>query len=72
MTAHYRIAGDKFTAADVALEFPIEFSEPLPSIDYSSYPNLQAWREKVKRRPAYKQAMDKNGEYDLKSLYSMF
>ena len=68
----YRVAGDTFSAADIALEFPVEFAEPHPQIEYSNYPDLQAWQKKVKQRPSFQRAMEKNGEYDLKSLYAMF
>lgn len=67
-----RIAGDKFTAADVCMEFPVEFTELLPDISLSDYPKIQAWQKKIKQRDAYKKAMDKNGDYDLKSLLKMF
>ena len=68
----WRIAGSKFSAADVCLEFPIEFTAPIPKIDITKYPKVQEWQTKVKQREAYKRAMEKNGEYDLKSLYAMF
>lgn len=65
---HCRLAGDAFTAADINIEFPVEFSAVLPGISFSSYSKLSAWREAVKERAAYKKALKANGEYNVAGL----
>ena len=63
-----RLVGDSLTAADIILEFPVEFSAVLPEIDLSKYPKVSAWREKIKQQAGYKKALRANGEYSVARL----
>ena len=60
--------GGTLTAADINLEFPVEFSAILPEIDFSNYPKVGAWREKIKQQAGYKKALKANGEYNVAGL----
>ena len=63
-----RLAGNAFSAADINVEFPVEFSSVLPGINFSKYPKLSAWRDRVKQRNGYKKALKSNGEYNVSGL----
>lgn len=55
--------GEAFTAADVQLFFPIEAAEA--RADLGAYPNVAAYLERLRARPAYARAIEKGGELEL-------
>lgn len=61
--------GNQFTAADINVEFPAEFSSVAPDIKIAKYPKLQAWLERVKQRDAYKKALKADGDYNVSGLF---
>jgi glutathione S-transferase len=52
---------DAFSAADVAMSFPIEIAPLLHTLD--RFPNLADFRTRIQARPAYKRALEKGGDY---------
>jgi glutathione S-transferase len=59
-------AGAAFTAADVQMSFPIEAaSARAGSMD--AYPRLKDFLARIHARPAYRQALERGGPYDLMS-----
>ncbi len=59
-------AGDEFTAADIQLSFPLEAATARAGLD-ESRPNLLAFLDRIHARPAYQQALERGGEYELLS-----
>ena len=57
-------AGTEFTAADIQITFVLEMVEVLFPVA-KQYPKLGKFLETVQARPAYKQALDKTGRYQL-------
>ena len=55
-------AGDRFTAADVMMSFPLEAARTRAGLN-SSRPNLIDWLERIHARPAYGAALNKGGPY---------
>lgn len=56
--------GEEFTAADIAMSFPLELAEALSGLE-PSYPQLQSFVDRIHARPAYKKALERGGEYNL-------
>ncbi|KAK6497393.1 hypothetical protein TWF481_011801 [Arthrobotrys musiformis] len=54
-------AGNELSGVDILLSFPIESAAGRVGTWFSKekYPNLFAWMDRIKERPAYKQANDK-------------
>jgi len=54
-------AGQELTGADIMLAYPIENAQERIGGWYNKekYPNLYAWLERIRERPAYKRANDK-------------
>lgn len=59
--------GDRFTAADVQMSFPLEAAEVRTDLSID-YPQLAAFLVEIRERPAYKAALDKGGHYELMSI----
>ena len=57
-------AGDEFSAADVQMSFPLEAAAARGGLD-GKWPNLMAFLQRIHERPAYKQALERGGEYDI-------
>ncbi|MEH6689433.1 MAG: glutathione S-transferase [Halopseudomonas sabulinigri] len=57
-------AGDEFSAADVQMSFPLEAAAARGGLD-AKWPNLMAFLQRIHDRPAYKQALERGGEYDI-------
>jgi glutathione S-transferase len=57
-------AGDEFSAADVALSFPIEAAVARGGLD-ASRPLLMIYLNQIHARPAYQRALERGGEYEL-------
>lgn len=56
--------GDRMTAADVQMSFAVEAAEVRTSLG-SDYPNLAAFLERIRSRPAYQRALERGGPYEL-------
>ena len=56
--------GDRFTAADVQMSFPLEAAEVRIELS-DSYPHIDAFLRTIRARPAYKTALDRGGHYEL-------
>ena len=59
--------GDRFTAADVQMSFPLEAAEVRADLSID-FPQLAAFLVTIRERPAYKAALDKGGHYELMSV----
>jgi len=60
-------AGPDFTAADIQLSFPIEAAAAAGSVD-ARHPRLRAYVQRIRERPAYRNAIDRGGPYDLTNV----
>jgi glutathione S-transferase len=56
--------GDELSAADIQMSFPLEAAEVRTNLS-KDYPNLKAFLERMKVRPAYRAALKKGGPYKL-------
>ncbi|WP_156678772.1 glutathione S-transferase family protein [Sphingomonas profundi] len=52
-------AGDRFTAADIIMLFPLTTMRAFVPRDLSPYPNILAYLQRIGARPAYQRAMTK-------------
>jgi|SRR5215831_9720733 len=55
-------AGDAFTAADIQMSYPIEAAIARAGLD-ATRPNLIAFIERIRARPAYRRALERGGGY---------
>ena len=55
-------AGPDFTAADIAMSFPLEAA--VARAGAASRPKVKAFLDTIHARPAYKQALERGGPYD--------
>ena len=55
--------GDKFTAADIQMSFPIEAASSQDDF-YKKYQQLATYLERIHARPAYQRALERGGEYE--------
>ena len=58
-------AGPDFTAADVAMSFPLEAA--VARAGAASRPKVKAFLEQIHARPAYRTALERGGPYDYAS-----
>jgi len=56
--------GDRMTAADIQMSFPVEAAEVRTNLS-ADYPNLGAFLERIRSRPAYRATLEKGGPYAL-------
>ena len=56
-------AGSEMSGADIMMSFPVEAAAARAGVD--SYPNINAYIEKIHARPAYQRAIEKGGPYEL-------
>ena len=56
--------GDKFTAADIQMSFPIEAASSQEGF-CEKYQQLAAYLVKIHSRPAYQRALERGGEYEI-------
>ena len=56
--------GERFSAADVQMSFALEAAEVRTDLS-AEYPHLAGFLETIRARPAYQQALDKGGHYEL-------
>jgi glutathione S-transferase len=62
LTKSLWFVGDEFTAADIQMSFPIERARV-----NTSRPKLMEYLDRIHTRPAYQQALQRGGIYDLPS-----
>jgi glutathione S-transferase len=55
-------AGNAFTAADIQMSYPVEAATARAGLD-SSRPNLMAFIDRIRDRPAYRRAVERGGGY---------
>jgi glutathione S-transferase len=53
----------EFSAADVAMSFPLEIAVKRAGLN-ESRPNLMGFLRRIHDRPAYKRALERGGKYD--------
>ena len=53
-------AGDDLTLADILMSYPLDALASRD--DLKDYPNCQSWLERIKARPAYQSALEKDGK----------
>jgi glutathione S-transferase len=53
----------EFSAADIAMSFPLEIAVARQVLD-ASRPNLMAFLHRIHERPAYQRALERGGKYD--------
>ena len=58
--------GNEFTAADIQMSFPLEAAVARGGLN-ASRPKLMAFLNRIHTRPAYQQALERGGAYDLLS-----
>lgn len=56
--------GEEFTAADIALSFPLEAAAARGGLD-AKYPNLSDFLKRIHARPAYQRALERGGKYEI-------
>jgi glutathione S-transferase len=56
--------GEEISAADIQMSFPLEAAEVRTDLS-NSYPNLKAFLDRVKKRPAYQAGLKRGGPYVL-------
>ncbi len=56
--------GDSLSVADIQLSFPLEAFAARSGLS-SHYPHLDAFLQRIHARPAYRQALERGGEYRL-------
>jgi glutathione S-transferase len=59
-------AGNEFTAADIQISFPLEAATARAGLN-ASRPKLMAFLNRIHKRPAYQQALERGGAYTLLS-----
>ncbi|QQQ03243.1 glutathione S-transferase [Lysobacter enzymogenes] len=59
---HEWFAGERFTAADIQMSFPVEAAAARAG---AGRPRMQAFVERIHARPAYQRALEKGGPYSL-------
>ena len=60
---HEWFAGDRFSAADIQMSFPVEAA--CSRGDASQYPHLRRFVEGIRARPAYQRAVERGGGFEL-------
>ena len=59
---HPWFAGDRLSAADIMMSFPLEAAHSRGGLD-GTRPATRAWLSKIHARPAYQAALAKGGPY---------
>lgn len=57
-------AGERFTAADIQMSFPIQAAASRAG-SMDAYPKLQGFLQRIAQRPAYQRAVERGGPLDL-------
>lgn len=56
------LAGDRFTAADIAMGYTLQMAKLRGSLD-KDYPHIFAYVERMEARPAWQAALEKDGKF---------
>ena len=56
--------GEELTAADIQMSFPVEAAEVRANLG-GEYPQLAAYLNRIRSRPAWQAALEKGGPYEL-------
>ncbi|MEX0871760.1 MAG: glutathione S-transferase [Aquisalimonadaceae bacterium] len=64
LTKNTWFAGDQFTAADIQMSYPLEAAAARGGLD-AGRPALWAYLKRIHARPAYQQAVETGGPYEL-------
>lgn len=62
LSAHDFLAGDSFTAADIAMGYTLYMADMRGDLG-TDYPNTKAYLERMNARPAWKAALAKDGKF---------
>lgn len=62
LSEHPFIAGERFTAADIALGYTVQMASMRGALE--GYPHTQAYVERMEARPAWKAALAKDGKFN--------
>jgi len=60
-------AGEQFSVADIAMGYCMEMAQVRYEMD-ARYPNAQSFVQRMRARPAYQRAMEKNGVFEPLAL----
>jgi glutathione S-transferase len=63
LTKNKWFAGDKISAADIQMSFPVEAAKSRKLL--GNHPRLEAYLSAIHARPAYQRALEKGGDYDI-------
>lgn len=61
---HQWFAGERFTAADIQMSFPLEAAAARGGLG-SQWPKLTDFLKRIHDRPAYQRALEKGGPYEI-------
>jgi len=64
LARHAWFAGDRFSAADVQMSFPLEACAARGTLQPGQV-RIRAWRDAIHARPAYQRALQKGGPYRI-------
>ena len=65
LAAHPWFGGDRFTAADIQMSFPLEAAASRAGLTEASYPRLRDFLQRIHARPAYQRAVERGGPYGV-------
>ncbi|WNL46815.1 glutathione S-transferase [Dyella sp. BiH032] len=57
--------GDRFTAADIQMSFPLEAAASRAGLTEAAYPRLWGFLQRIHARPAYRRALEQGGPYGV-------
>lgn len=60
LAKHPYFGGAEFSAADIMMQFPLEYAFRINIVDQTKFPNINAWNAKVTSRPAYRRMAEKS------------
>jgi glutathione S-transferase len=65
LAEHAWFGGDRFTAADVQMSFPLEAAQSRAGLTEAAYPRLWDFLRRIHARPAYQRALERGGPYGV-------
>lgn len=57
LATHQWFGGAQFSSADIMMLFPLDVATGLNLVDEAKFPNIAAWKERVRARPAYQRML---------------